>query len=311
MAVATPVTLTKDGSAVGASSYTTASVSVTSGRYYLVAFVSRTGITADPTQPTASGAGLTLTVEKSVVYDNTSSSRRRLTVFKALCASTTSGAITFDESSQAQTHAEWIVLEIASGFATSGTIVQSVSNFDGSASASSLTVTLAAFGNAANATMGFFADGDASIWTAGSGFTFTESSKINTTTGVFAEFRSDNDTSVDATYSTNSELGGIGIEIKSDGSVSTSVSANVVSGTFSVQSPTIVTHQAITASAGINSATFSILAPVVVVPSALIVSADVNTGLFRVLEPRIQIEDTGWIKITNQSNGWSKFQLNS
>lgn len=309
MAVATPVTLTKGGSAVGASSYATASVSVVSGRYYIIGFASRTGITADPTAPTATGAGLTISVEKSVVYDNTSSSRRRLTVFKALCSSTTSGAITFDESSQAQTNAEWIVLEIPSGFNTTGTVVQSVSNFDGSASVSSLTVTLAAFGSANNATMGFFADGDAATWTAGSGFTFTDSSKVNTNTGLFTEFRADNDTTVDATYSTNSELGVIGLEIKSDGSVSVSVAAGVNAGVFSIQAPTIVTHQAITASAGVNTAAFSLLDPVIVVPSATIVSPSVISALLTVKEPRIQIEDTGWVKITNQSNGWSKFQL--
>ena len=244
-----------------------------------------------------------------MVYDNTSSSRKRLTVFKALCASTTSGAITFDESSQAQTHAEWIVLEIASGFATSGTVVQSVSNFDGSASVATITSTLAAFGSVNNATMGFFGDGDAATFSAGSGFTTSDSSKVNGAIGIFSEFRPDNDTTVDATDSQNSELGVIGLEIKSDGSAAITVAADVNSSTFSVQSPTIVTHQAMTVTAGVNTALFSVQAPVVVVPSATIVSPSVISLLLSVKEPRIQLEDTGWSKITNQSNGWSKFQL--
>lgn len=202
-------------------SATTASITATANRLYLLTVWTRTGITANPNQPTASGGGLgTWDVIASVVYDDSSSSRKRVTLFRALSASPGAGAaIAIDEAGQTQTSFGWIVDEVTgidtSGTNGSGAIVQSATNIDSSATTASLTVTLAAFGSANNATYGSFAEGGNGTWTQGSGFT-----KIGnvTTTGDtmngITEFLASNDTTVDATDSTNSELGGIGIEIK-------------------------------------------------------------------------------------------------
>lgn len=214
----TVTNLTAGGSNTGATSYATASITPGTNDLILAAVQTRTGITANPTQPTASGCGLTWVVIASVVYDDTSSSRKRLTLFRAL-GTPSSGAITFDEAGQSQTHASWVVDQVTgmdtSGTNGSGAIVQSATNFNdtGANTGKTLTVTLGAFGSGSNITYGVFAD-DGSGMTVGSGFTQAGS---GTSAGgnTMSEYELSNNTSVlinDA--ATTSELGGIAIEIK-------------------------------------------------------------------------------------------------
>lgn len=228
--VATPTNLTKNGSSVSATSYATASVTFTAGRFYLVSFASRTGITADPTQPTATATGMTFTVvatNGTQIYDTTGSSRKRQTLFYALCSSTTTVAVTFDEAGQTQTNAQWSIDEIASGLVTTGTngvdaIVQSAKNADPSATASTLTVTLASFSSANNATYGTFANGGGTTTvTPGSGFTQI-SNDSTSTLAMLTEFNSGNDTTVDfGNNSVNDEMGGIALELNASVTVNT------------------------------------------------------------------------------------------
>jgi len=219
------------GSATDATSYATASITPTSNALILASFATRTGITANPTQPTLTGCGLTWVVVDSVVYDNTSSSRRRLTVFRAMGSSPSSGALTFDEAGQTQTGAVWSVDEFTgvdtSGTNGSGAVVQFAQNsiLDNSGTpASSLTVTLGAFGSADNATFGVLADEFAGSETVGSGFTqlgFTDNSP-DTDLRLLSEWNSANDTSVDFSFSgPNVGFGAIAIEIKASVATST------------------------------------------------------------------------------------------
>jgi len=197
----------------------TPSFTPSANKLQFLTVVSRTGITADPNQPTASGASITWVVEKSVVYDNTSSSRRRLTVFRGLVASPTSGDITVDFGGQTQTSI-LISLDEFTGMDTTGTngsgaIVQSVSNFDASATVNTLTVTLAAFSDTNNATWGSFGSSNSDTLNVGSGFTsISEFGSSDLNIHALMEFKATNDTTVDMSATTNQELGGIGIEIK-------------------------------------------------------------------------------------------------
>ncbi len=227
MAVATPTNLTKSGSSTGASSYNTASVSPGANRLQLLTVASRTGITANSNQPTVTGCGLTWVAIATVVYDDTSSSRKRVTLFRALGASPSSGALTIDFGGQSQTHCQWNLDESASGFDTSGTngsgaIVQSVTNKDSAGTATTLTGTLAAFGSANNATYGACVNGGASSsLTQGSGFTKIADDFTSANLDVMTEFRSDNDTTVDFSCASGDELGIIAIEIKASGTAFT------------------------------------------------------------------------------------------
>jgi hypothetical protein len=141
-------------------------------------------------------------------------------VFRALGASPSSGTIAIDFGGQNQTDVVW-VLDQLSGIDTSGTngsgaAVQSVSNTDETGTATSLTVTLAAFGSANNATFGAFSNTvTGSTVTAGSGFTISGNVASGTNIRGTTEFRNDNDTTVDMSWSASSDqFGGIGIEVK-------------------------------------------------------------------------------------------------
>ncbi|HEX5728452.1 VCBS repeat-containing protein [Microbacterium sp.] len=96
-----------------ASSYNTASISPVGNRPLYAVVETATG--AGPSQPTATGNGLTWVVERSVTF-----STRRLTVLRALGASPSSGAVTYDFAGQTQTSAIWQVVQCA-GADTSGT----------------------------------------------------------------------------------------------------------------------------------------------------------------------------------------------
>ncbi len=225
-------------SVTSASSYTTSSISPSANKLLLLTVASRTGITANPNQPTVTGNGLTWVAVDSRVYDDTSSSRRRITLFRAMGTSPTSGTLSIDFGGQTQTNYSAVVDQV-SGMDTSGTngsgaIVQSANNYDSSSSSSTLSVTLAAFGNTNNATYGTFANGDGvADPTAGSGFTqYGEVTDSNNAIKVLSEFKSTNDTSVDIDWNDPSELGGIAVEIKagSTSSYETVSASNLISG---------------------------------------------------------------------------------
>lgn len=205
-------------SAVSATSYATASFTPVANDLYLAWIATRTSITTDPTQPTLTGAGLTWVAIASVVYDNTSSSRRRLTLFRALGASPASGAITFDEAGQTQTHASYGVDHVTgmdtTGTNGSGAIVQSNTNFDGSATASTLSVSLTAT-SASSAAYGVFG-GNQVISSAGSGFSLLGNTSDGASNiGAGSEWEGAvSVTAVAATFGANEEMGGIAVEIK-------------------------------------------------------------------------------------------------
>lgn len=218
--------LSSAGSSTDASSYATASVTPAANALILVSFATRTGITADPNQPTLTGCGLTWVVVDSVVYDNTSSSRRRVTLFRGMGSSPSTGALTFDCGGQTQTGAVWSIDQFTnvdtSGTNGSGAIVQSAnaSILDNSGTpASSLTVTLGAFGSTNNATFGVLADEFAGSESPGSGFTqlgFTDNTP-DVDLRLLSQWKSTNDTSVDFSFAgPNVGFGAIAVEIKAN-----------------------------------------------------------------------------------------------
>lgn len=206
------------GSTNDTTSSVSASVTNTANNLILLAVAQRTGITVDPNAPTATGLSLTWETVATIVFDTSTSSRRRITVLRAMGASAT-GAITIDYGGQSQTHASWIISEF-SGIDTGGTngssaIVQSATAKDETGTATTVVATLAAFGSANNATFGAFGGAGTQTTTAGTGF----GDKLQVSNGgaldVNTEWRVDNDTTVDITWAAaQSNIGAIGIEIK-------------------------------------------------------------------------------------------------
>lgn len=208
----------------GGSTSTTASVTPSANKLQLLTINSRTAITADPNQPTITGNGLTWVAVNSVVYDTTGLTRKRVSLFRAMGVAPTAGTIGIDFGGQNQTHVVWS-LDEASGVDTSGAngagaVVQSVTASDGNSTAVSLTATLAAFGSTANATFGGFGFGNGQGGkNVGSGFTLlADLSADGTTNEIFTEWKSTNDTTVDATADAgkNGEIGAVAIEIRAE-----------------------------------------------------------------------------------------------
>lgn len=211
--------LTTGGDADGNSTASTASITPSANKLILLTVVSKTAITTDPNQPTASGNGLTWVVINSVVYDTTSSSRRRVTCLRAMGASPSSGALAIDFGGQNQTNVDWVIDELSdtdtSGTNGSGAIVQTALASDGTNTVSTITATLAAFGSTNNATYGSIgAGGNTFTITAGSGFIIIGDSATTNQLRASTEFRNDNDTTVDFSMSGNQEMGLVAIEIK-------------------------------------------------------------------------------------------------
>lgn len=205
----------------GDSSATTASVTPGSNKLQLLSVFSRTGISTEPNQPTVSGNGLTWVAIASIYFDTDSSSRKKLSLFRALGASPSTGTITIDFGGQNQTDVFWTLDEV-SGMDTSGTngsgaIVQSATTKDETSGGGLITVTLGAFSSAYNATFGTFAsdEGAGGTPSVGSGFTLLATQHPSPLNETITEWKGANDTTVDATMPSASgeKMGGIAIEI--------------------------------------------------------------------------------------------------
>src|SRR3990167_8026843 len=205
-----------NNSSSDASSYDTASITPTADTLILAAILSHHG-SAVPNAPTLSGNSLTWVQIATVTFNTIGTSRSRLTVFRAMGASPSSGAVTIDFDGQTQISCGWIISEfgnvITTGSNGANAIIQSQTN--NADAATSLTVTLGAFNNSLNATYGAFShDGFATAVTNGTGFTEISEQTTGVEGKLQSEWRNDNDTSVDANSSiTSRDWGGIAIEI--------------------------------------------------------------------------------------------------
>lgn len=204
----------------GSSSSTTAAVSLNPNRLILATVAARTNLSTNTNTPTLTGAGLTWVIIADVLFDTTSASRKRVTVFRAMGASPTGGVLTIDYGGQTQTSIIWVVDEF-SGMDTTGTngsgaIAQVATNSDGSALHSTITATLGAFTSTNNATYGAMAaDGNPPASpTPGTGFAQVGTA-ADTTDGVVicTQFEATNNTSVPITWSKNVDMGAVAVEI--------------------------------------------------------------------------------------------------
>lgn len=211
----TQALLTADASATDATSYVTASVSPTANRLLLLAVASSDHNTA---APTVTGNGLTwVEVHTRTFGFSGTFDRRRVTVFRAMGASPSAGAVTilFDVSDLA-TGCAWVLSEFdgmdTSGTNGSGAIVQ-VDGTDIDTAVTTLTVTLAAFASATNATWGAFFSGT----TITPGTDFTQIAEALSTPSpsyrLLTEWRNVADTTVDASWASTSWTGAVVIEI--------------------------------------------------------------------------------------------------
>lgn len=206
--------LTSGSDTTDTTSYATASISPSSNKLILAVVFNFKSGTAEV--PALSGNGLTWVNVANILSG--AGTTRRLSVFRALGSSPSSGVITIDFSGNTQLGVVWAVSEFdnvdTSGTDGSGAIVQSVTD-DAVSQASPYSVTLASFGNVNNATFGAFGKANTQVSSPGSGFSEIFDEALSTPDGrLVTEWKNSNDTSVDITYVASVDLAGIAVEIK-------------------------------------------------------------------------------------------------
>jgi len=194
-------------------SYATASITPPAGQLILAWVYNRKA--APTAAPTLSGNGLTWV---GVATETTITDNGRLTLFRAMGAAPSAGAVTIDFAGITQIGCAWAIVAYnnvdTSGTDGSGAIVQSATNLL-LANGMALTVTLAAFASALNATAGAIGVNANEAISQGAGFTQTTEvggATPNATEDV--QFRSDNDTTVDWSWTTNTLAVAIAVELK-------------------------------------------------------------------------------------------------
>jgi hypothetical protein len=230
----TATALTSGSSISSGSSFDTASVAPTANRLVVVAVTLQAASAAPPTG--ISGAGLTFV---SWVENNNGATNQSTSLWRAMSASPSSGALTITHSGA--TNPIWSVFEL-DGVVTTGTNGADAINantataVDITGSATTLTVTLGAFGHANNGTVGAFAwlqtAGSPATATAGTGFTEIHDLGLTDTGTSWAletEWRADNDTSVNNTWSAAGGIFGVAAEVVASGTVSIAVPAGAMS----------------------------------------------------------------------------------
>jgi hypothetical protein len=187
-------TLTTGSSATDANSYNTASVTPTANQSVLVAVQHRQAA-GTPEIPTVSGCNLTWT-QIGTFWPSSAAGTRRISFYLGIGPSPTTGALTIGFNGVTQTQAMWTVQQLAGVAAVVGSVAGAQS-----ISATTLTCTLAAFGNAANIGVGCFCHLNSAVETTpGSGFTeVADIAQADGTTGFQVEWAT-NDTTVDASW---------------------------------------------------------------------------------------------------------------
>lgn len=207
--------LTTASSSVNGKVFTTLSVTPGGNKLVTLAVISEinSGVVD---APAVAGNGLTWVEIANVAYATIAAQTARLAFFRAMGASPSSGTIviTFPATVAAVI---WSVFEFdgvdTSGSNGSGAVVQSATNRVDSAS--SLIVTLASFGNSNNGACGCFATSTNNTGTEGTGFSLiAQDTETSPSIMLGTEWRNDNDTSVDMSFSSSNRIGGIAFEIK-------------------------------------------------------------------------------------------------
>lgn len=202
--------LTTNSSSSGLTSYTTASITPTANRLVL-ALVGSDVSSGTPNIPTLTGNGLTW-VEAGTLLSGT----QRVTLFRGMKSSGLSaGTVVIDFAGQTQTGAGWSISEY-SGVNTGGTdgsaAIRQIT--PGSGTGTSGSIGLGSFSDAADGTFGGFVHNANESSTQGSGFTLNGST-MHAAPGrsYMSEWRADNDSTVDASWTTSAAWFGIAAEV--------------------------------------------------------------------------------------------------
>lgn len=152
------------GSGSAGTSTLTNSISPVANKLYLLSVATDWGGSAEPNTPSVSGCNLTWELVESAYYDTTSSSRRKLTLFRAMGSSPTSGQVTISMGAQNQNAFTWSIEEVTdaktSGSNGADAIVQTDSQVVTDNSNDEVNMVLNAFADPLNLVFAVFSEAD-------------------------------------------------------------------------------------------------------------------------------------------------------
>lgn len=190
---------------VDRSTYTTTSISIAAGRHILIAVAGqRSSLSAFPT---ISGTGLSGWVQWDGLEGITDGGNQvRLSLHSVYCSSAFTGTLSIAWGVTMQ-YCQWSISEVEGGDLTN--LIRAINTNTHEGSTDTPSIALDAFDTPANGTYGCFFFFGSGSEAAGSGFTL-----IHGASGLLAEWRADNDTSVDAVGNADGDLSlGIACEL--------------------------------------------------------------------------------------------------
>lgn len=200
--------------------YTTTSLTPVADTLYVLSVEGR--ISTGSVQPVCSsvtGAGLTwVQITSFSNMDAAGSDRASVYSFRSM-GTGSAGALTITFSGQTLQRACWTLDEFTgidtSGTNGSGAIVQDAKVDDGGSTATSASVTLSSFADSVNnVAYGVFGHQFQETQTVGGGFTALSNQAPLGVTSLMTEWKTGEDTAVDASWATGARSGGIAMEIK-------------------------------------------------------------------------------------------------
>lgn len=226
-------------STVDASSYVTASITPTANSLVLAYVKTRTS-GPEPSVPTLTGNGLTW-VAVITAYAAVDSENYKGTLFRAMGASPSAGALTIDLGGQTQTHGSVSICEFAgvdtSGTNGSGAIVQALDDIG--LVVSSLTINLAALESFDNMAYGAFYGFANQAITPGSGFTEIHDLPVSENAAMFQTEYKLNETAVSASWVSTTNTLGVAVEIRA--AVADEAVTSLTSGSSTVDASSYAT----------------------------------------------------------------------
>ena len=214
----TATNLTAGSSGTDSQTYNTASVSPGANRLILVPVTIRNYTAANLGTISLSGNGLTWVEVATVTYSSIASSQNRTSIFRAMGASPSAGAITITISGSGQTACAWSVDEFdgvdTSGTNGSGAIVQYDTDATDNATGTPPAVTLAALADAVNNAV-YAVHGNAQLRLLTPGGSYNELADQNTGVAIHSMWLLPGTTTPTVTgFSSGDDCGGIAVEIK-------------------------------------------------------------------------------------------------
>lgn len=226
MSISTPTSIIASGNTANLGTYDTAAVTLTSGRkYYIVITGYRTAaatissVTHDPLGTPLSFSRVTDGTTAAQVVSWDVAGHRTIEVWEVVPGSTTANALIRIIWASTQSACGWTLVEVASGFDTSGTTVQVV--VGSGAATTAIALTMASFSGTDNLMLLCMGWGDGTAnptetITATEGRTELEEHNDGERASLGEHYQNPNgsDTTVGATLSAATDWGAIAIEVK-------------------------------------------------------------------------------------------------